>query len=203
MAKRNVSVAGLDTIKSNITRIKAQVKMAAETAIRERTDEMHSELLSAVTGSGSIVGTDPHEGGGHPGTGIDVPGSKLVPGMISIVSGRLRSALSQSVTSNKNRVSGSIGFPKGYRSLGGASGNAIDWPNKPPIVNVVESRRSSDKAPRKLRPSNMPPQKYVPSVLLGTDKMLGRNVLRLALYEDIVEGRTKAKVAARIAGALK
>lgn len=199
---KNVTVVGLSEIKANISRIKAQVKEAMDTTITQRTEAMKEDLLIAVTGSGRIIGADPTKGGGSPGTGRDVPGTLLEPGQISVVSGQLRASLDTSVSSTKNRVTGSVGFPKSFRSLGGAGSQGIDWPKNPATVNVVNTRRSSGNAPKRLKPSMTPASKYVPSVLLGTSKLLGRNVLRLALYEDIMRSKTLDTVKAAVRGAL-
>ena len=199
---KNVTIVGLSEIRTNISRIKGQVKAAMDAAIEARTKEMKEDLLIAVTGSGKIIGANAADGGGSPGTGRDVPGEMLLPGQISVVSGQLRGSLTTSVSSTKNKASGSVGFPRSFRSLGGAGSNGIDWPASPATVNVIESRRSSGKAPRRLRPSTTPPEKYVPKVLLGSSKLLGRNVLRLALYEDIMANKTLTKLKVAVQGAL-
>lgn len=203
MANKKVGVSGIEVFRANSSRVKKAVRTEILSAVTERTKQLYEDLDVAMEGRypGRHTRRNAASGRSVPGSGLDVPGTSLEQGMIGEFSGRMRRLLQQSVRNTKMGAYGEVGFGKQFRSYGGAASNALNWgypdKDKNPTMNVVTSPEITPDDDNR-QPSTKPPEEYVPQVLLGTDGHVGRNILRLALYEDIQQRRTLKKIEAQL-----
>jgi hypothetical protein len=198
MAK-STGLTGIGIFRSNTSRLKSDIKASINEAIELRTRQMYEDLDVAMSGKypGRHTRTNAASGQKIPGSGLDVPGASLEVGMIGEFTGRMRNALRSTVNHTKFGSKGQIGFGKEYRSYGGAANNAIQWPKKPVSINVVTSPPiTPEDDTRKLGDED--PSEYIPQVLLGTASHVGRNILRLAIFEDIKDERTLKTIEAYV-----
>ena len=195
-----IEVTGSQQIIDRLYKIKSNVERGAYEATTVRTQELYRDVRGLLS-SAPREGIDP--GGRSAGTGKQVgPSGEAVVG---IRSGRLINALTTSVSNvgNKSRYSGEIGFPSNFKVTNAAKAKryALNWPRKQAIdsqaVNVGHAPA------RNPSPGKRPVSDYAQDVILGTHKIAGRNVLRMALIQDIIKSATLNKFREIIKSALR
>lgn len=187
-------VTGLMSVKSGANASKTLVMAALELAIRQRAASHLDRLQEAASGPAKSLGPAI-----NPGTGLDVPGGSLESNQIGEDTGRLRSRLGMAVNVSRNKVVGEIGFDKGIRGTSKAKSAAIKWPEKPAVVVVNPPGQDGARFQ-----STEPPEKYIPKVILGGEGQkgapphMGRNILRLSLYDDVMNERTLKEISKKV-----
>lgn len=116
------------------------------------------------------------------------PGLGISTDVIGVQSGKLRNALELITTKETGYIyTGQVGYSKSTYSLrpSGAIANALNSPSTVrPYIYQARLKQS------KYKGFDDPLSKYIGIVLLGSEKIHGRNVLRLALYRDIINNRS-------------
>jgi hypothetical protein len=165
------------TIDNKVKELKLSLKSNLELALRERAQVTLEKLKISATGTGRTARLQaPSQ---NPGTGLDVPFTTLQPNAIGNITGELRRRLQAVVKIGRSKVVAEIGFGKEIQALPGAAANALK--QEAPTINVQPLNSPGyDPLPTE------PPEKYIPWVILGTKTLVGRNILRLALYNDIM-----------------
>ena len=197
-------------IKSNVNQslkvLQATVKTGLQSSLNIQATQTLETLKIAVTGPGrqarkAAMGGNP----GHPGSGVDVPFDRLDSNVIGDITGELRNRLKAAVVVKRDKVVAEVGFGKEIRSKPGAAGSAINLTTQgTPDINVVplEDPRLYPKDSSNYVPDKRP-EEYIPDVILGTKKLVGRNVLRLALYDDIMNNRSYDQIKFDLQEAIK
>lgn len=197
MATRVKNSKVTKAFKPQFAMLKETIKGALSVAVEERGQELLVDLQEAATGTGRQVRK--YSGAGSPGTGLDVPAPRLRPNMIGNISGSLRDNLKVAYSEKRGKVVSEVGFGKEFRSRGGAAANAIKWPQEEPFVSVQSAPEPGDQTITEAEDVT----EYVPKVILGTKTILGRNILRLGLYDDIMSNKTLNLIKEKVSAALR
>ncbi len=194
--------------KGNARLLTDQLKSGVAQALTERGDVLLATLKVATTGPGRQTRTK--NGSNNPGKGIDVPFTSLDFNAIGDITGELNNRLQVASQKKRDKFVVQVGFGREIKSRGGAKAAALYWPNPQAVADTELSGSPSDssinvqyteekrKYPKEADLQNYQPNKtpeqYIPEVILGSSKIVGRNVLRLALYDDIKNRDTLDRV---------
>lgn len=124
------------------------------------------------------------EGGGDPGSGREIVFTKGMDALISMRSGRMANSLQGVVdkTPGKGkRIRAVVGFPFPIKP-GGTFGSAV-------VASTKIDRRRKGKDEQERRSKSL--QSQVRDVILGTEKMVGRNIFRLFVMREEQTGATR------------
>lgn len=184
----NLKIDGIKQLSNNIKKLQNRADIYARRAIEESTTRTYEKVNTFVSNSPQTGVDASKKDNSYGGTGLEIPPLGTTGPVIGERTGRLKALLSKSTQSIGGIVSGEVGFPKGIESHSPSesSSNAVDWPNQPVNMGV----QSPQTKPDELEYDPGDPTQYVSKVILGTDEIHGRNVLRLALLQDIVNGDT-------------
>lgn len=194
-----IEVLGSKEVLQNLAKIASKVESQTYQAISLRTAELKREVETLMTGP-------PREGvqrgNRSSGTGKQVgPSGSPTIGMNS---GRLINSLTTSVSvGTKARFSGEIGFPSSFRVSNPekAKRYALNWPRKNVRDSIVVG--TGHPATKAHKGSSRQPSDYAQEVILGTERLAGRNVLRMVLIDDIVKSSTLKKISDLIKGVFR
>lgn len=192
-------IKGLDIVKTNLKRVVDRALTGAEAGVKESSEKLYGDVLASMGGTGwknNYIGVNRKfaKGQAQPGSGLEMP-APPGRGSIGVRTGRMRSSLRRMPSKTNTSVSSEIGYSKTLipkTPPGRATRNKVDWPRKKLFVGkfVVTSKKGGNKWALTKYITGMQPGEYVPAVLLGNEKIVGRNVLRLALVMDILQRRT-------------
>jgi len=192
---KNITITGIKEISTKLKTLETALKSECHSAITSSTAVMYGRLTTALSGPknriwGDIL-RDKSEPNPYARTGLEVPGTALAPGMIGTDTGKLRDTLTKTVRMEGNSVVGEVGYPKSIDPPGISDSNRVSWPETGE-PNMVVTPHSPGKEGKELPKQSL--QEYAWQVLLGSEKIAGRNILRVALFEDITSNRTLIEV---------
>lgn len=182
------------------------IHAAASQAITTRTRNLYDELrvMASAPPQTGVMRGGPGEDGNSIDTepGLEVTGSSygiVPPVVIGKRSGQLQSRLEKAVQNGRVKILGIAGFGTEIRPRGPVG--RFDWPASKAIArSKIPGTRDDD--PNKPRSQEEPPEVYIPSMILGTEKFYGRNILRMAIINDSVKGLTAQELKAALVKAL-
>ena len=206
MAKLTIELLGADEVKRNLAQTRDSLFAAARDGIRINTERLRVDVAKNLTGQHPFpvgVSRDLHPGG-SPGTGLEVLRLGVRSGAINTRTTRMRSLLRSSVTLTGSKMSGGVGYSPAFtpKNVSTALANAINWPTKALVPGIELSLPSLPRSENQDFERNSPTQ-YIPDILLGSDKIVGRNVLRMALAVDIEQSRTLNSLTSRFRNVIR
>lgn len=193
-----VGIAGLHKAFKDLEK---EIWAGAREAIQERTNDLFDEayfMASAPPQAGLVrEGVSTREPNRMTGSGVEVGAQaryKDIPlAVIGKRQGGLQAALRKTSFNTRTAVCGEVGFGRNIRPNGEAL-DTLKWPG--PVTRVRIPPTENDLGPNEAHTE--PPEKYIPKVILGTNKMYGRNIFRMALISDILYKKTMTIIAEKV-----
>lgn len=186
------------------------VYAAVGDVIRRRGDAIHARVSTLITGS-QRTGVSRKKTGfssSNRGLGIEIPPVGRTSNAVGQVTSRMKSGLSIHSVDTSDGHSSTVGWGQKYDPWNNLfARNAIDYTVGGPTEtgkstpNFIASSIQFDTLPTKypdFLSTAEEPEVYVADVLLGSSEFTGRNVLRLALIEDIMANKTEDEVVHQI-----
>lgn len=193
--KISLEPASHKALVSRLRKKSTQFNKATAAAIDKRTQNLYTEVLANMSTGSKAVRFPSGRTNSNAFMGTTA-------GEIGIHTGRLSSNLAKSFNGAATVMRGEVGYSKGLSGTlpSGARQARIDWPSNANTSTEYRSLPPSSYQPDEKEESL---QDYIKQVLLGTTKLFGRNVLRLALSEDIARNKTFAAVRNALRGVMK
>lgn len=192
-----IEITGIAKLEKNLNTLSNRMTKAVQRGVRTSTDNLYTQIRESMSGQispGWFAGVSRNRTGTQ-GTGLEIPPLAYLSGAIFSRSGKMKSNLRTAVgTDTLGRIVGAVGYSRNFvperPSL--AIANQIRWPKQPLKVGIPYRHKKS-KMPKHIRFPYYGKEsvlKYVPIILLGDGKILGRNVLRAVLALDIQRSST-------------
>jgi hypothetical protein len=179
-------------IESKINRITNDTRSIVST----RAQEMNKSLNAQLSGKKRFpVGVSRAKFGSVAnlqGSGLEIFDEKTKRGTINLRSSRMKNALRTIVSLDTGEISAELGFDKNIApdNPGRVISHALNWPGKIDAGVVIGPNRTTPFKNQTKRSGGESPERYIPKILLGTDRILGRNILRMVLLNDIKSSKT-------------
>ena len=191
--KFNVTVVGLEGIQDNLKNMVSNINLATTNAIAQRTEDLFQDVYNAISGGAKAktAGATRFTGKQYAGTGLEM--AKRGHPSVTVRTGRMRSLLTKSTFTSGNVLFGSVGWPSYIKPRARRwEKYRVEWPEKPIINGII--RTFARQRTGTISSYFDEPAVYIPPIILGTEKIYGRNVLRSALVNDINKQLTKNKI---------
>ena len=175
------------------------VEAAVRSTIEKRTEQLHKEVQQLMSSRSPIIASRrAYRGQSSRSGGTEIPALNT-RAAIHPVTGRMRSSLEKKTSVTETGYIGEVGYNRGFAPNNPGKVSTISWPDNPRFTIREINLKPDKEYQQELFPDAESPMEYVPDILLGNKKMVGRNVLRLALIRDI-QGQTTLNAMAKAVG---
>ncbi len=203
-----VRITGEKALQKKVDGLYDKIVASAKKVIQARNDSLYKEVRTMVSGNPVRGLSRRGTRNKAQGTGLEIMDLSRRSNVVGVVSGQLRANLRHRVSWRAGSLSGEVGFDSSFvpENPSAALRHALDWPRLKPrdgrTIHPNVKRRTSKPKVKSGKVSTDPVRVYVPRVLMGSDLMLGRNVLRMALLRDIHGRITERKLEAALKNTL-
>ena len=195
-------ISGLPELKKAYQKQIDLIRDDIKTEIELNTKYMQEDAREMASGTVNPSGSFVRDGEGGQGTGLEMfpLGSR---GVIAERSGRLKANITSSVSDTSKHggyITGEVGLGKDMRpprgSLKATGQNAIKWPESTDTSSIIVGKKPADGDI--YPPEGDDPTEYIPQIILGTEIIIGRNIFRQALLENIKENKLIKSISTRL-----
>lgn len=195
-----IDLKGDRLLKDKLKKLQREVKIAAQEAIKERTEEMYTNIRRRVSGQknarGKLIGMYRRVQPDNSGTGKEIFPLNTQDTVINLQKSKFRRGIKQATSEPRpGLLQGEVGFDSSYDGTNRAYNSRIDWPNRPIYDSVVITKLQ----PFTVRDKDLKRERenvtsYAQKVILGTSTMIGRNIFRMEILEDINQNKTISRL---------